>query len=86
MQGPTATEVCMRRMFLAALASATILSCVTIADRAVAMPPVAPAAFGTTAARAAPVQEAAVVCGGNGCAPVQTSAKHKRKFIPLGHG
>lgn len=29
---------------------------------------------------------AAVICGGNGCAPVQTKSQPKRKFQPLGHG
>ncbi len=29
-------------------------------------------------------QKAAVVCGGNGCAPVQTSAARKRVVRPLG--
>jgi hypothetical protein len=76
----------MAKTLVSALAAATFLLGGMLVGRAAAMPPVAPAAFGTTAARAAPVQEAAVVCGGNGCAPVQTSAKHKRKFIPLGHG
>jgi hypothetical protein len=32
------------------------------------------------------VREAAIVCGGNGCNPVQTRAKQKRKFQTLGHG
>jgi len=67
-----------------ALASATLLVGGTLADRAAAMttPPASAAAI----AHPGLVREAAVVCGGNGCGPVQTSAKHKRKFIPLGHG
>ncbi len=32
------------------------------------------------------VREAAIVCGGNGCNPVQTKAQQKRKFQTLGHG
>jgi len=51
-----------------------------------AMPSATPTAPALATAEAALVREAAVVCGGNGCGPVQTSAKHKRKFIPLGHG
>jgi hypothetical protein len=31
-------------------------------------------------------QEAAIVCGGNGCAPAQTAITKRRRFIPLGHG
>ncbi len=76
----------MRRTFLTALAAATLLSGATIADRAAAMTAPLASAAGIASPHAGFVREAAVVCGGNGCAPVQTSAKHKRKFIPLGHG
>ncbi len=33
-----------------------------------------------------PLRIAGVVCGNNGCAPAQTSAPRRRRFVPLGHG
>ncbi len=33
-----------------------------------------------------PVRSAGVVCGNGGCAPAQTSAPRRRRFVPLGRG
>jgi hypothetical protein len=76
----------MRKFLLSAFTTAIILSGGILAGRAVAMAPSATPALGAAAADAGLVQEAAVVCGNNGCAPVQTKAPQKRKFQPLGHG
>jgi hypothetical protein len=38
------------------------------------------------AMRAAAVHTSGIVCGGNGCAPAQTSAPQRRKFILMGRG
>jgi hypothetical protein len=76
----------MRRRLLTALASATLLAGGTIAAHAAAETAPLASTPGIAIPHAGLFREAAVVCGGNGCGPVQTSAKHKRKFIPLGHG
>jgi hypothetical protein len=43
------------------------------------------AALSSAPARTALVHEAAVLCGGNGCAPVQTKQTQRKKFHPLGY-
>ena len=67
----------MRRIQLTALAAATILSVGLFANRAEAMTLAAPSALGVAGAHAAVVRQVAVVCGTNGCAPVQVS--HRRR-------
>jgi len=76
----------MRKILISAFMTAIILAGGIFSGRAVAMAPAATPALGTPAADAGLVQEAAVVCGNNGCAPVQTKAPQRRKFQPLGHG
>jgi len=76
----------MRKTFLSALAAAAILSGGMPAERAQALTPATPSALYLTATAAAPVQLATVLCGTNGCAPVQTKRIQRRKFHPLGHG
>jgi len=76
----------MDKTLLSALAAAVMLSGTVLADRAVAMPAPTASAPGIAIAHSAPVREAAIVCGGNGCTPAQTKVIHKRKFQPLGHG
>ncbi|HEX4040787.1 MAG TPA: hypothetical protein VHY10_03730 [Xanthobacteraceae bacterium] len=74
----------MRKAFLTAFATAALSSAALVGGHA--------AATNTTAAPASAalsqsfVREAAIVCGGNGCNPVQTKANKKRKFQTLGHG
>jgi hypothetical protein len=75
----------MDRTLLSALVAAVMLPGVVLASRAAAMPAPIASAPGIATAHVAPVQEAAIVCGGNGCAPAQTRAIQKRKFHPLGH-
>jgi hypothetical protein len=72
----------MSKTLFSALAAATVLSGATFAGRAVAMPS---AALSSAPARSALVHEAAVLCGGNGCAPVQTKQTQRKKFHPLGY-
>jgi hypothetical protein len=50
-------------------------------SRTDAMTLAAPTALGVATAHQTAVQQVAVVCGNNGCAPVQTSAKRR----PLKH-
>jgi hypothetical protein len=69
----------MRKTLLSALAAATLFAGGTFADSAAAIPFAAPAS-GT-----ALVENAAIICGGNGCAPVQTKQIQRRKFQPLGY-
>ena len=76
----------MDRTLLSALVAAVTLPGIVLADRAAAMPAPTASAPGIAIAHTALVQEAAIVCGGNGCAPAQTKAIQKRKFHPLGHG
>ena len=74
----------MPKTLLTALAAATILAGALPINRAEAMTVAAVSAPGI--ASASFIREAAVVCGGNGCNPVQTKAQKRRKFKPLGHG
>lgn len=76
----------MRKLLLSTFTMAAILSGGISAGRAAAMSPATPPALGTAVTTVAPVREAAVLCGNNGCLPVQTKAPQKRKFQPLGHG
>jgi hypothetical protein len=69
----------MHKTLLSALAAATFFAGGTFADRAAAMPLAAPAS-GTALA-----EKAAIICGGNGCAPVQTKQTQHHKFQPLGY-
>jgi hypothetical protein len=69
----------MRKTRLSALTAATILAVAMLADRAAAMPFAAPAG-GSLA-----IENAAIVCGGNGCAPVETKPRQHKKFMPLGY-
>ncbi len=73
----------MRKTLLATLATATILSIGMLADHAAAT---ITSMESSPIATVAPnfVREAAIVCGGSGCAPVQTKARDKKKLIPLG--
>ena len=73
----------MRKTLLMALAATAILSVGLFAGRAAATTSAAPAAHPS---EAEPIREAINVCGGNGCAPVQTKAQQRRKFQTLGHG
>jgi hypothetical protein len=72
----------MPKTLLSALAAVMILSCSMLADGATAMPSAAPA---SAPARAALVHEAAMVCGGGGCVPVQTKQVQRKKYHPLGY-
>jgi hypothetical protein len=69
----------MRKTRLSALSAAMILAVGMLAGRAAAMPFAAPAGGSPL------VEKAAIVCGGNGCSPVQTKPHGKRKFMPLGY-
>jgi hypothetical protein len=69
----------MRKTRLSALTAAIILAVGMLADRAAAMP------FAAPAGGSAPVEKAAVLCGGNGCLPVQTKPRQHKKFMPLGY-
>jgi len=69
----------MRKTRLSTLMAATILAVGMLADRAAAMP------FAAPAGNSALVEKAAVLCGGNGCLPVQTKPRQHRKFMPLGY-
>jgi hypothetical protein len=74
----------MHRTLLSALAAMIIMSNGAAASGAtnVAAPAIpAPAILHTPLDRVA-----GVVCGNNGCAPAQTSAPRRRRFVPLGHG
>jgi len=75
----------MGKILLAAFTAATVLSGGLSAGRAAAMSPAATSAL-STAADAGLVREATMICGNNGCLPVQTKAPQKRKFQTLGHG
>jgi hypothetical protein len=69
----------MRKTLLSAVGMAIVLSGGLAADRAAAMPLAAPV-------HGAPLAEpAAIVCGGMGCAPVQTKQIQHKKFQPLGY-
>jgi hypothetical protein len=74
----------MRKTLVTALAAVAILSAgISIARTAV----VAAKSPADAANASALIRVATVVCGGNGCAPVQTKAYQKRKqFQAMGHG
>ena len=65
----------MSKTFLPALAIAAILS---------ASPATEPAGPATQSAM--PLHLATVLCGSNGCAPVQTKQVKRQKFQTMGHG
>ena len=69
----------MHKTLLSALAAATLFAGGTFADRAAAMP-LAPPPSG-----AGLIEKAAIICGGTGCAPVQTKQIQRKKFQPLGY-
>jgi len=70
----------MRATLIFAVAAATVLPGL-LGDRVEAMPQPVPSAFGG-ATHQRLVQQAAVVCGNNGCAPVQTSRVKRRVTHP----
>jgi hypothetical protein len=77
----------MHKALLATLATAAILAGAMIAEQAEAMTTATPSTPATAPAAAAPIRLATVVCGGNGCVPIQTKQIQKpRKFKALGHG
>jgi|HubBroStandDraft_6_1064221.scaffolds.fasta_scaffold2527216_2 hypothetical protein len=69
----------MHKTLLSALAAATLFAGGTFADRTAAMPLAAPPNG------MALVEKAAIICGGNGCAPVQIKQIQRKKFQPLGY-
>jgi hypothetical protein len=75
----------MRKTFLTALATATILSGAMLAGRAETATAPTVSAVGATHPATPLLREAAIVCGGNGCNSVPTKAKNRRKFYPLGY-
>jgi len=68
----------MHKGLLAALAAAAILSSGSFGNRAEAMTLAKPSTLDVVNARAAIVLKVRVVCGTNGCAPVQTGRPRKR--------
>jgi hypothetical protein len=73
----------MRRALVAAIA---LFSTTMLAYQTSAMTLAAPAALGSAAAGTSAVMHTAVVCGGNGCGPVQTSAPRRPlKTMARGH-
>jgi hypothetical protein len=64
----------MRQAIIAAIA---LLSATMLAERTGAMTLSAPAVLGAAATETSGVTPVAVVCGGNGCGPVQTSAPRR---------
>jgi hypothetical protein len=75
----------MRKTLVTALTAAAIFSAgISIARTAAFL---ASPSAGIAEASASEIRVATVVCGGNGCAPVQTKAYQKRKqFQAMGHG
>jgi hypothetical protein len=69
----------MRKTLLSAFGVAIVLSAALVADRTTAMPLAAP-----TNGRSL-VERVAILCGGMGCAPVQTKQIQHHKFQPLGY-
>lgn len=68
----------MRNILFTALAAAVVVAVGTSAN---ATAPASAATVGAARADAAPVQVAAVICGGNGCAMVQTKRiEHPKKL------
>jgi hypothetical protein len=74
----------MRDTLLAALAATIILVTGIVTEGSAASAPDQPFPIHSARAESGLVQMAAIVCGGNGCAPVQTKAPDRRKFHPLG--
>jgi hypothetical protein len=74
----------MHKTILTALAAATIFSGGMPVSRAEATTAATPSIVGV--ASSPQVREAAIICGGNGCNPIQTKAQKRRKFQTLGHG
>jgi hypothetical protein len=72
----------MQKTVLAALAVATILTGAVVGNRAAAITPASPPVLGATADNAGLVQQAAHICGNNGCVPVQTKRIFKPKQQP----
>jgi hypothetical protein len=70
----------MRKTRLTALAVAAILLGGAFGERAEAMTLAPPSALGVATAHAGLVQKATVVCGMNGCAPVQTRRLQKHQL------
>jgi hypothetical protein len=69
----------MAKSLISGLTAVTVLFIGTLADRAASMPLAGPPS-GT-----ALVEKAAIICGGTGCAPVQTKQIQHKKFQPLGY-
>ena len=69
----------MRRTLLVAIAAAAILSGGSL-ERADAMKFATPSALGFAGPDTAFVQRVTVVCGNNGCSPVQTKRVQRRKL------
>lgn len=72
----------MRRSLLTVLAVASIMSAEMLGHQAGAMTLIPPSALGIANANVTLVQKAAVICGGNGCAPVQTKRVQRHKKPP----
>ena len=71
----------MRRNPFTALAVALIVSCGMLGDQVNAMTPASPPMLGAQSQSLALLQQAAVICGNNGCAPVQTKrVEHPKKL------
>jgi hypothetical protein len=66
------------------LVAAALASLFATGAEATTTKPVATSAAAVAGTSA--MQLAAVICGGNGCAPVQTKPQQKRNLKPLGHG
>jgi hypothetical protein len=69
----------MRQTLLVAFATAAILSG-GLPKLANAMTPATPSELGFASPDAAFIQRATVVCGNNGCSPVQTKRVQRRKL------
>jgi hypothetical protein len=69
----------MRKTLVTAIAAAAILTAGMHVKRVDAMSLALPSQLGVAAAHAAIVRQAAVVCGNNGCGPVQTQRVQRRR-------
>lgn len=72
----------MPRSLLTVFAVATVLSAGMLDNQAGAMTLVPPSVVGIANADGTLVQKAAVICGNNGCAPVQTKRVQRHKKPP----
>jgi hypothetical protein len=83
----TAMRTNMRQILLTACSAAIVLASGVVGHRAEAMTPIAPAAVGAAAARAAVIEQVVNVCGSNGCAVIQTKrvVHHKAPNIAAKH-